>query len=428
MESLDRLRSLAFAIPVVMSTVPDVVLAQSASDLTSTNTAGKILAYDAQEKDSVLEPNALGAWRERRATWREQRARLAERTGLGYGFDYNALGFTASSSLGEDTAAGGVFRFMGTWDAMNRGGPNAGTLVFKIENRHGLTDVPPAGLGRQLGYVGGVTGAFADEGSWRATNFYWQQKFAEDRGVAFVGWLDTTDYVDVYALPSPWTGFSNRAFQTGSGTIAGLNDGTLGAMIGGFLNKNLYAVAGIIDANGVATDPYGGLDTLFNDRETFKTFELGWASGSEEFNYDVVLNNTHLTVWQIDARQDAGTPEGHGVAFSHSRVLGDSWLPFVRGGWADGGDSAYEAAVSVGFGYSHPSNKDLLAAGLNWSRPNKDIYGPNLKDQVTFEIFQRWQLTESIEVTPSVQVIHNPALNPDKDTIALLGLRVRVSF
>jgi porin len=405
-----------------MSTVPDVVLAQSASDLISPNSTEKILAFNARKKDSVLDVDNL-------ETWRERRARFAEKTGFTFGMDYNVLGFAASSSLSEKTSAGGVFRFMGTWDLMDRGGPNAGTLVFKFESRHGLTDVAPAAFGMaELGYVGGVTGAFSNEGGPRVTNFYWQQKFANERGIAFVGWLDTTDYVDVYALPSPWTGFSNRAFQTGSGTIAGLNDGTLGAMVSGFVNENVYLAAGIVDANGVATDPFNGFDTLFNTGETFKTFEIGYTSGVDKLNYDVVLNNTHLTFWQIDALESAGTKEGHGVAFSHSRVIGGAWLPFLRGGWADGGNSAYEAAVSVGFGYSHPSNNNLLAAGINWSKPNQDIYGPDLKDQLTLEIFQRWQLTENIEVTPSIQVLQNPALNPDKDTIALLGLRVRVSF
>jgi porin len=70
----------------------------------------------------------------------------------------------------------------------------------------------------------------------------------------------------------------------------------------------------------------------------------------------------------------------------------------------------------------------MLGAGLNWSRPNEDTFGSKLNDQYSLEVFQQWQLTEGIELTPSIQVIKNPALNPDKDTVAMLGLRLRVAF
>jgi porin len=422
-KTFQKLRPITVALSIVIATSPCVVLAQSASEaLTSPNSTEKILTYDAREKDKLLELQPLESLSERRD-------RFAENTGFYFGLDYNTLGFAATSNPNQNTTAGGVFRFMGTWDLLNRDAPNAGTLVFKIENRHGLSDVAPAAFGRaELGYVGGITGAFANEESSRVTNFYWQQKFANERGIAFVGWLDTTDYVDVYALPSPWTGFSNRAFQTGSGAIAGLNDGALGTMIGGFFTTNAYAVAGIVDANGVATDPFDGFNTLFGTGETFKTFEVGWTSDAEKLNYNAFFDNAHLTFWQIDALQDAGSKEGYGVAFSFSKAIGGVWLPFLRGGWAHGGNSAYEASVSVGLGYSQDLASGLLGVGLNWSRPNQDVHGSGIEDQLTAEVFQRFQVTEAIEVTPSVQLIHNPALNPDKETIGLLGLRVRAAF
>jgi porin len=396
MGSFHQFGSSTLLIAVAIWALPSAILAKPAVEaLSSPDATGNILASNEVEKDSLMELETPKAWLE----WKSE---IEENTWIDFGFDYNFIGFAATASLGEDSAAGGVFRFYGTWDLIRPNGPNTGTLVYKIENRHGLTDVSPAGLGIELGYAGGLTGAFSDENSWRATNLYWQQKFANDSGVAFVGWLDTTDYVDVYALPSPWTGFSNRAFQTGTGTIAGLNDGTLGAMVSGFLTDKIYAVAGIVDANGVATDPFDGFNTLFN--------------------------NAHLTFWQIDARKDAGTPEGYGVAFSFSRAIEGVWLPFIRGGWSDGGDSLYNAAVSIGLAYSKDLERSLFAVGLNWSRPNDEAFGAKLDDQLTLEVFQRSQLTENIQVTPSLQVIYNPALNPNTDAIAIVGIRLRAAF
>ncbi|SDE62209.1 porin [Ruegeria marina] len=409
------------ALPIILSlpafVLPSTVLAQQVSSLLSgPDSTPNLLSSDAQEKDDLLNVDAQQGFDD----WK---AGIKERFGLDFGIDYNVLGYTASSSLGERKSASGAFRLFGTWDLVNREGPNTGSLIFKFENRHAFTTVPPTGFGGELGYAGLNSSVFSDQG-WRATHLYWQQEFAQGRGVAYIGWLDVTDFVDVYALASPWTGFSNIAFQTGSGTIGGLPDGALGAMAGGFLTDNIYASAGIADANADPTDPISGFDTLFDQGETFKSLEIGWTSGAEA----LFVNNAHLTFWQIDARQQAGTPGGHGIAFSYTHVLGDAWLPFIRGGWADDGGSLYEAAVSAGFGYTRQPGRNLLGVGLNWSRPNDTTFGPNLRDQYTLEVFQQWQLTEGLELTPSVQIIKNPALNPNKDTVALFGLRFRASF
>ena len=62
---------------------------------------------------------------------------------------------------------------------------------------------------------------------------------------------------------------------------------------------------------------------------------------------------------------------------------------------------------------------------VNWGRPNKDTFGPGLDDQWTFEVFYRWQVLRELAVTPSLQLLIDPALNPDESTIWMLGLRLR---
>lgn len=402
---------------IVIGCLPSHSIAQSASDtLTGPDATPSLLASDDEEKNDVLDVDRADSW----GQWKDG---IKERTGLDFGIDYNALGYVATDSLGNDTASSGSFRIFGEWELFNRGMANSGSLVFKFENRHRFGSVAPTDFGGELGYAGLVSSVFSDQGT-RLTHLYWEQNFAEARGVAYVGWLDVTDYTDVYALASPWSGFSNLAFQTGSGSIGGLPDGALGAMVGGFINDNYYLAAGFADANADPTDPLDGFDTLFDDGETFKTVEVGWTSGQEA----LFVNNAHLTFWQIDEREDAGTPDGHGIAFSYTKAIGGAWLPFVRGGWADDGGSLYEKSLSVGFGYSTDPTRSLLGVGLNWSDPNDGTFGSGLDDQYTLEVFQQWQMTENLELTPSIQVIHKPAFNADQDTIALFGLRLRAAF
>ena len=122
----------------------------------------------------------------------------------------NSLGFAAIDSPGKSSAASGVFRVFGSWELYNRGETNNGSIVFKVENRHAYSDVAPSAFGGELGYAGLTSSVFSDQG-WRTSHLFWQQRFANGRGISYLGFLDTTDYVDVYPLASPWSGFANIA-------------------------------------------------------------------------------------------------------------------------------------------------------------------------------------------------------------------------
>ena len=353
----------------------------------------------------------------------EWKKNVHDKTGLKVGGDYNALFLLASDSPGEDHSGGGVARIYGGWELTGRGTPDTGSLIYKLEYRHGYTAVAPTDFGSELGYAGLVNLSFSDQG-FRTTNLYWRQSLFNSKLVTYLGFLDITDYVDVYLLASPWTGFSNLVFETGSGTIGGLPDGALGAMAAGWITDNVYAIGGIADANGDTTDVFGGFDTFFNDFETFKSIGLVWTPKKDK----IFLENIQLTFWQIDARKGAGTPNGGGISFSANKSIDDRWLTFLRGGWARDGGSILEASVSAGFGYQRVRGGDVLGVGLNWGRPNPDTFGADLKDQWTSEVFYRWQVAQHVQVTPSIQLLVNPALNPDDDLVEVFGLRARVDF
>jgi porin len=183
-------------------------------------------------------------------------------------------------------------------------------------------------------------------------------------------------------------------------------------------------VGGIADANGDPTDLGNGFDSMFNDFETFKTLELGWVSKQKE----VFLNNAHVTLWQVDERSRAGTPDGWGISASITKSTDNGFMPFLRGGWAYDGGSFYEASVSAGFGYTPNPGQSMLGVGLNWNRPNRSTSSNNLGDQYSLEVFQQLQLTEGFELTPSVQIIKDPALNPIDDWSVFFGLRLRAAL
>jgi porin len=82
----------------------------------------------------------------------------------------------------------------------------------------------------------------------------------------------------------------------------------------------------------------------------------------------------------------------------------------------------------VGVGYQPNPGKNLLGVGLNWGQPNEDTWGPDLDDQITAEIFYRWQISKALAVTPDLQYLKNPARNPEEDSVWVFGVRARLAL
>ena len=77
------------------------------------------IRFDAAMRESLTDFDPLERW----FAWKE---RLTKRTGLRFQINYNVLAMSASDSLGESNAAGGVFELNGTWDLFNRHLPQQG--------------------------------------------------------------------------------------------------------------------------------------------------------------------------------------------------------------------------------------------------------------------------------------------------------------
>ncbi len=386
------------------------------STLSPTEPANQVQS-DLEPKENLLELHGL-------EDWDDWKVRLQKKTGLQIAADYTALGFWADeNSIGEDRSSSGALRIYGRWDIIGNGTKNAGGIVFKLENRHAYSDVAVTDFGFELGYVGLLNPLLSDQGN-RITHLHWRQAFNEGQSVLYGGWLDFTDYTDAYALASPWEDFSNLVFVTGAGAISTYPDGAFGFMAASFLTENLYASASIVDANADATDLMGGVDSFFEDFETLKTLELGYA-----LSRDIVfLDNFHVTAWQIDERTEIGQPDGWGMNFSAAGVLGNHWFPFVRIGLSEDGGTLYEASVSTGFGFKPSNSIGFFGFGFNWAKPNENTFGAELNDQYTFETYYRLQLSQRIQLTPSLQYLVDPALNPEDSSILVFGLRARVAF
>jgi porin len=400
---------------MLLGLMPTVQTADSETE----DTVRPRLSPDEVENQITMDRKANPLYESRLfAPIKEWRNGVAERTGFNWSLDYSAAFVSVSDSPGEDSAGSGMVRFFGFWDLVNRGGPNKGSLNWKVEHRHRNSDIPASALGFESGYVGLFEPPFSNEGT-RLTNLYWKQYFAEGKGVLVGGFLDATDFVDVYLLASPWTAFNNFMFSTGSAAMDLPNDAALGAAAGAMVSGNVYVQAGIADANSDPADPF---NDVLKDSDFFKWVEIGFTPGQEKIYFD----NLHFTFWHVDERAN-GTPDGWGINASWQKWIDDTWLPFIRGGYTKDSGSLLERSVTAGVGYQPVPMRGVLAFGFNWGRPNETSFG-DLDDQYTTELFWRYQLTTELAVTPSIQYIKDLALNHDEDSIWVFGLRARLAL
>jgi porin len=405
-----------FSIFWVLLFAPGIVLAE--------NFGGPNATENIIEEDAKI----TGALIKKRITqpWFDWKAKMQEEHGFSIGVDYTALGLTSSEkgASGDDNAASGMVRIFGSWDLVGRGTKNTGALVYKIEHRHSYTDLSVKDFGFDQGYVGFIEPPFSDQGT-RWTNLFWRQRLNEGRATITAGLLDATDYVNVYALASPWTGFMNFAFSTGSASMFIPNDATFGVAGGAMLSKNMFLIGGLVNAYTDPTDPFETVGDFFSENEYFSSIELGWTRSQGRIYQD----NMHLTLWHVDESLPAETPGGWGVAFNYSRSLDeDRFMPFVRGGYADEGGTLLQKSLSAGLGYNAFGGRDQLGVAVNWGEPNEDSFGPDLDDQLVFEAYYRWQLTEQFAITPDIQYLKDPALNTEQDSLWVFGLRGRLAL
>ncbi len=378
-----------------------------------------IIEADAATKPAAVEERLVDDWIE----WKSG---LKDDHGFSLGIDYTPVYLQSSEDgvSGDNNASSGMLRLFGAWGLVGRGTKNDGALVWKVEHRHKYSNISPQSFGFDQGYIGLIEPPWSDEGG-RWTNFYWRQRMNDGKATVVTGLLDVTDFLDLYAHASPWLSFMNFAFSTGSQTIFIPNDATTGIAGGAMLSDNIYVMASLVNAYTDPTKPLDTFDDFFSEREYFTSIELGWAPSKEMIFYE----NMHLTYWHVDSSVKAGTPGGWGLAFNYSKSLNNNtFKPFFRGGYADDGGTLLEKALTAGLGYTMFDGRDELGIAAGWGQPNENSFGPNLKDQYVFEVFYRYQLAQQLAITPDIQYLIDPALNPNHDKLWVLGLRARLAF
>jgi porin len=369
-----------------------------------------------EDDDLVNKPAARLRFMEKALQpWSDWKRKINEQYGLQIGVDYTSLYLGASESLtGDRNAASGIFRMFGRWTLLGRGTENTGALVFNVNHRHKIgTDIVPTDLGSNVGYLG-VTGSLFSDAGLVLVDLNWQQVFNSGQTGLIVGRYDPSDYIDVLGYSSPWKGFQNRAIRLNSSI--GLPGQSYGIAAGTFIKDQWFVVGTVNDANGTIDD----LEFFEDGSEFFSALEFGWGHSKENRN----LKNVHVTYWHVDEREQKGIPESDGIAIGANWLINKEWLPFARIGWSDGLAPEMQKTITLGLGHYFSIRTDIIGLAVNWGDPSDEA----LREQYTTELFYSFQYTQNFAITPSVQWLVDPALNPDEDNIWIFGLRVRLNL
>ena len=374
------------------------------------------LEEDDEEKTPVFR---FESFDEALAPWFEYKKRLSEESGLQLGFAYTLLHQEVNKSLtDEENATSGIFRISGKWEAYNRGGKNKGQLVFSIDNRAAFSDVAPSGLAGEVGHIGQTGTLFSDVDTILG-DFYWSQFVNDARTGIVIGRYDPNDFFDVLGYANPWSSFQNLSILFN--TSIALPDWGFGIGAGHWFNGDqFYLFGSASDANGVATKEEFNFDT----DELYKTVEFGWSPGRDQRYF----RNVHVTLWQVDEREDDGIDDADGITLGFNWTWDQTYMLFARIGSSDADapndPQIAENSVTIGGIYYFADRSDLFGIAYNES----ELASPGLDDQITLEAFYRIQFARNLAITPSIQILGDPALNPEEDEIILYGLRLRLTL
>ncbi|MDT1064635.1 carbohydrate porin [Paracoccus sp. CPCC 101403] len=356
--------------------------------------------------------------------WFQFKKNLQEEYGLTIGGSYGILWQNYSSTLGgEENSAGHKFTLNISADILNRGAPDALTFDMAIEDRRQLgSDLSPLWAGFQTGSATATAATWGDF-DLGITQAYIRQNLMGGRFQYTIGKIFAPNYVNAYPFFDDNRQFLNQSFST-SPTIPIPLRG-FGMVAAVYPRNNFYITAGMYTP--YSDDTGWTINDFFEKGDHFYHLEFGFTSLAQtgtpiQARGPMDANNFHITTWYRDELDD-GSPRAKGVAFNANGMLNENMMGFLRGGWSDGW--LIERNVAAGIGYRPPgAPSDLFGFALGWAKPASEL----LDSQYTAEMFYRFQVTPQFAVTPDIQLIVDPALNPTEDYVVAIGLWARLTF
>ena len=310
-------------------------------------------------------------------------------------------------------------------------------LVAGIRESLGNNAIPAEYGNLHLGSLFPVNFGFA---SWSAIEeLYWEQWFGK-RLMIRVGATAAPVIINPFRFKDDRTSFTSTPFAFHNSIPAPAQGPGLAAKWWPIEDSEFYVAGALNDVNGHPTRGWAGLDFgSFTKGEFFYALEFGYSWKREGGEFDQL----YLDIFYADERSTSNPDLLPNEAGGGFKIMGTKQMgPWVGFGsytfnTAEGGSLGVafgRHTVTAGAAYLSPFGiRGEAAVGLIWMQPHDDLFddlvpGVALRDQLGLETYWKILLTPNLWVTPGIQFIHHPSLNPTVDNLVIPLLKFRVAY
>ncbi len=363
--------------------------------------------------------------------WKEE---VYDRIGLKLGISYQLLFLHATErapSANFESALGHWWGITAKWTPLNRGKDFEVSLVLVAAERGSIGDnAVPAEYGvLDVGSIFPVNFEFT---SWpfAIEELYWEQWF-EKRALVRFGVTAAAAAINPFRFKDARTSFTATPFAFHESIPAPAQGPGFAAKWWPIKDSEFYVTAILNDVNGNPNKGWAGIDfNSFGKGEFFYALEFGYKWEREGGEFD----RLYLDLFYADERSTRDpnflpNKAGGGFKVLGSKQMGP-WVGFTSYTFntAEGGSTSVtfgRHTVTAGGAHLSPLGiRGEMGMGLVWMKPHR----VTLRDQLGLEAYWKILLTPNIWVTPGIQFIHHPSLNPTADNLVIAHIRFRVAF
>ena len=262
---------------------------------------------------------------------------------------------------------------------------------------------------------------------------YWAQQLFDKKVTVIVGKFEDQVYFDANAIAyNPLTQFMYEGFnQSITNPFPGYG---FGGLVEWSITDDFRVRMGTM--NSETTSQASGFEYLAADH----LFTMFQSTLDLEFEYGGQVHEGHyrMMVW-YNSIGDTGTGKspwdasGWGVTFNMDQRVWNGLGVFCRVGWGENDVTASNFSVSAGFSIEDFLGRqgDCIGFAGSWSKITElGRFDANLPmipgDQTLFELFWRINITDSVQVSPVLQYVHDAGAGIDSSWI--WGIRSVWSF
>lgn len=156
---------------------------------------------------------------------------------------------------------------------------------------------------------------------------------------------------------------------------------------------------------------------------------FGYAQWTPNFRK---LGSAQYSFTYYDVPTVPAQPSSTGWSVNAVQNLNDTWAIFGRANGAWGYTTPIRASYALGGAMNNPlgrSATDQIGLAFGYSDPaGSPVNPPGARSEKILELYWNWTLFGGLLLTPDVQYIQDPALNPDRNDAWVLSLRASLMF